>query len=745
VSAPVALGSAREARTPAAPPRLARPLHDGTLAGRVWRLGIAVSAFVTCGVLALFVAVAATYEGRATRDAARAPVLAVDEVGALVQVAPAAVARFGWTTEAIDLDQVTVLWFEVLAPASEPPPGLATWPRPGEVFASPAVMRHAGGGPFVARYGEFAGSIAASALADPGERLVVVGVDPGRSPATVRWSAITGFGRPVPEGQATGYLGSALYTWAAKTFWAGLALFAVAPALVLAVVTARSGGERRDRLVAVLITVGATRRDVLRFLVRETWRPTLLGTLTCLPLVALAAAADWQVPLVGFWVSGADLRAAWPALLAALLVGWVASNALVLALNKPRSFARGTRPEPAPTTTSRRGVIVLVCVVALTSWLHVMVYPVSPGVATAVTVLGAAAAVAVLGPATGSVLAVHSAAMVRAAARQYGPALLVGGRELSCLPRPALRVSVAVAAAVVVGSQAYLLLAQSSEAERQASVAFALGGQQTRIAQVSAWGTWVDRLADDLPAGVMALRLSVEPTADHASGVGLIGRCEDLRVLLERCPTRPEPLAELVSGQPPGWAAALPLDTLVRPADTLGTGADDSSQLLLVSAGSEPIDADQAAAALARHAAPVPAAFAPGESQLVAASLDATKARWVWWGAAASSMILLFMASHALTAEVLRSRSRLRYLTLMVSDQRVMIRLGLSLVAVPLLTATAVGVSTAAGLAAGPAAVPEGLLDQPWSLLGLLAALGCGYALAAGAVAGIALSRADTP
>ncbi|MDR0505025.1 MAG: hypothetical protein LBG70_04375, partial [Bifidobacteriaceae bacterium] len=134
-----------------------RLLGDSTARSRVWQWAIASAAFLTTLVLAMLVVTHASYIGRTARDAARAPIFT--EIGD-----PAQIAWFHWRTEESGLQPVDVMAFEVTDPQAAPPPGIDRWPKPGEVFVSPALAATAFGDGFVARYGHLAGTIARQAL-----------------------------------------------------------------------------------------------------------------------------------------------------------------------------------------------------------------------------------------------------------------------------------------------------------------------------------------------------------------------------------------------------------------------------------------------------------------------------------------------------------------------------------------------------------------------------------------------------
>src|SRR5690554_1537707 len=232
--------------------RARRPLAEGTALHRLWQLALSMAAFAVTAVLFLFPFVDASYEGRLARDAARTPVF-------LEEGDPAAVARWHWRNEHLDHWYVDVISVGVLDSSAPPPPGLSRWPEPGQVFASDTLLAREGAQDFLSRYGDVVGTVDVAGLADPGERLAYVGADPALMDPE-RSFLIGGFGREAGSRPGDmGYLGSALYQQSRTGFWFGLSLFGVAPALIMTVVVARLGGERRDRRLAVLAILGAGR------------------------------------------------------------------------------------------------------------------------------------------------------------------------------------------------------------------------------------------------------------------------------------------------------------------------------------------------------------------------------------------------------------------------------------------------------------------------------------------------------
>ena len=148
-------------------------------------LAAGVAAFVLSVVsLAITTATYAGWDSRAEERAGRIAALFPDEE-------PRALWRHGF--DLVDGRQVDVVYLAPLVEDPPLPPGLARWPRAGEVFLSPAVAEALG----VSvgdrtRHGTLIGLVDREGLVEHGEGLVYVGAEGRLAPESAE--LITGFG-----------------------------------------------------------------------------------------------------------------------------------------------------------------------------------------------------------------------------------------------------------------------------------------------------------------------------------------------------------------------------------------------------------------------------------------------------------------------------------------------------------------------------------------------------------------------
>ena len=155
--------------------RLTAIFRTGDPVDAVWRAAIAVSSFLAVVVLALFAGIDHEYDASLARDAARAPIAVYD--GAKVPESD----LLGHWSHRFDRAGDNEVGVDVFLPSGEPavaPPGVAAWPGPGQVYASPALLAAPGGTELVARYGALTGTIDPDVLADRAEMTLYVGVEP---------------------------------------------------------------------------------------------------------------------------------------------------------------------------------------------------------------------------------------------------------------------------------------------------------------------------------------------------------------------------------------------------------------------------------------------------------------------------------------------------------------------------------------------------------------------------------------
>lgn len=318
--------------------------------GLTWRLlrrgglfasGLTLAAVaVASGLLLFAVAANHAFAQRAAADAWRHP---------------ARVTSGGTALEALSTDHVRgrrLTIVDLAATGSAPaPPGLRAFPRPGEVWVSPALKRLLARLPadqLGARLpGRVAGTLGRSALVFPEELVAVVGRTPSdpamtaprdSDPDTVPPRAISSF-HGTPSDAAIGY----------QILAAIATVLMVAPLLIFGGAAARLTVARRDQRLAALRLVGATPGQVLAITVTEAMLTAALGALIGTVLYAVAAPPLTLIRISGGTWFLSDLWMGVPWLLAVLagvpvLVGLSAVAGLRRVVVSPLGVARRETP-----------------------------------------------------------------------------------------------------------------------------------------------------------------------------------------------------------------------------------------------------------------------------------------------------------------------------------------------------------------------------------------------------------------
>ncbi|MDX2548073.1 FtsX-like permease family protein [Streptomyces sp. WI04-05B] len=199
--------------------------------------------------------------------------------------------------------------------ATPAPPGLTEFPKPGQVYVSPALAdllnrtppkQLADRFPRVSSYG----TIGDAGLAAPQELVAVVGKaasDPTVSSAAEPLGMFAQFGGLTARSVISGFDGTDVSVFASADKPAvsvGVAIVAV-PVVVLAAAAGRLGAARREQRLAALRLAGATPRQILAMTGLESAVVGAAGALTgalayCLLLPALA-----EIPFgIGSWYTG---------------------------------------------------------------------------------------------------------------------------------------------------------------------------------------------------------------------------------------------------------------------------------------------------------------------------------------------------------------------------------------------------------------------------------------------------------
>ncbi|MES9537781.1 FtsX-like permease family protein [Actinomadura sp. NPDC000600] len=228
------------------------------------------------------------------------------------------------STDYVQGKPITVVDLAALKGDAPVPPGMPRFPKPGEVWTSPALarlMRELPADQLAERFPHRAGTLGRGALVHPGELVAVVGRTADDPAMTADRDAVehlgTSGGPTRIDRFATGASwGAGIYLWLA-----GLAsVLMVVPLLVFGGAAARLTVARRDARLAALRLVGATPGQVVAITAAEAVLTAAAGAVAGLALYAAAVPALARITIAGGgWFAG-DL---WPgpAVLAGVLAG----------------------------------------------------------------------------------------------------------------------------------------------------------------------------------------------------------------------------------------------------------------------------------------------------------------------------------------------------------------------------------------------------------------------------------------
>ncbi|WP_431677161.1 ABC transporter permease [Kitasatospora sp. KL5] len=635
-------------------------------AGRIRFAAVCTATLVLSLALAALVAMHAVYEGGAAREVARSP---------LPAAAPES-AAFLWqpASDSVAGRQITLFQVVPLRADAPVPPGLSRWPGPGEVFLSPGLLAAGRTEGITTRYGKWAGTVGPSGLAGPGEKLAYV------RPAADRIDrehalAAGGFGDRFASAAGDGQ--RAAPEWMFTAMVCGLLLL---PAAVLVLLAVRIGARGRDDRAALVEVLGGGRGDRALIALGEAAPAVLAGAVLAAAVVSAAAAADTTVPLVGFRLPAADLRADRVGLAAAVAAAavLVPGAAVLTAGGRPaggRAGARRVRPLALPADPGRRAVLCPVMLLVAVRGPDLLTLGTSPyllvnwaGVAGVLLTLPAAVAVAA---------GAWGRGLARLGRRFGRPALVVAGSRAAAHPAAVARLVSGVVVAVCLLVQAVVWYGQFGEAARAAQATRdRLGDSALVVAGAS--GITAEQLAEIVRRGggrVAAVALVGRPEQHE---FWLQGDCPALRTLRLDCPppgteapvgrhpTDPR-VAELVAWY--GEGGARPTARRGSAAGSAGPGT--SSRLVLVSTDGRDLSVPafkQAAFQVLPGGASVDAI---GGDWLAAARVNADHGRWIVLFGLAGVLVVAFASGTAGLAEFVRTGRALGTLGVLTGSRTV--------------------------------------------------------------------------
>ncbi|MFI0418664.1 FtsX-like permease family protein [Spongiactinospora sp. 9N601] len=465
------------------------------------------------------VAVIATYDGWDRRELARGaePARKGDPV----------VARYKWAGDSIETIPHQVVYLEPESPAVAPPPGIPRWPKRGEVFLSPELIRAGAAEGITRRYGEMAGTIEAEGLATPSERLAYV-----RPVVTDHrgWFEITRIGsaRATPMGDTADRVSVGQLLSAIGFTFGGAAI-------VLLVVAARCGSTARDRRLHLLAALGAGRRHRTLMDAGEAVVPLAIGTALGAVPYAVMSAVPIRVPVVDQVAHPADLRE-WAGSAAIVAVAVLALMlCMVMGLHRYTSDGKSTRPrtfaDAIPRWRLYAGLLALVAIVAA---------PYLPKVVGFLAYVGGTALLWGMLPSAVGVAIRRWGGAAAAYGRRVGwGAALIAGRWTQARPGVVVRVVAVVVIGLGVVTQAQVWSSRLGDSGQNAQL-MRQRLQDSVLVVTPQSGT---------PTALAAFRRTLPDTA-HAFPVTrrdasvLHGSCPDVTALGIACPTRKPRLAD---------------------------------------------------------------------------------------------------------------------------------------------------------------------------------------------------------
>ena len=691
-------------------------LHIGHAAGRGATNGRVRFVGLLCATLALalallsVVAVCATYAGRTERGAARSPVI----------TAPAENGQqpgLLWkeTGDEVHDLPVQVIFIEPLTADAPLPPGLTSWPRPGQAVLSPGLVEQGAREEIRTRYGHFAGLIGSDGLAGPGERLAYV--RPAAGALTVdnaRPVYAFGLADPWPIGDIPDVK-------SLPVFLSLLTTLLLLPAGALTVVAARLGAAGRDRRTALVTALGGSGRDLALISVGEAAIPLALGTATAAVPVVAGLSTDLRLPWINYLLAASDLREVIGWLIAALVAAPALVAAAVVLLHPRRAHSRSTRPVGGASGRLIR-VAASLCPVFLLvlSW-----FPSMFGGAENTTVLTLWLMIGMVGalatfPAVIALFITALARGVTALGRRRGlPGALLAGRWTQGRPGLLARLVSGVVLAVGLLSVVQVVPSVFGQFVQEARAARGeLGRSMLTVSTAGATAADVTTWTEDLPPATLAVRLSMSmessesssgertgaaPAADSAREVSpravLRGDCPALAALMISCPpAEGDSVGVRLSEAGPRLQPLMRLTmvaeevTVVRGAATDAAPSPDASATLILFT---PDGSDLPVSALKRTAV---ADFGPGaavepigEGQLVGITLGSTQQRWIPLLGSVGVLLIALSAALNNLSEILRFARTIAPVSVLTGSRRVYASVAVWTIMAPLWLAAVLG------------------------------------------------------
>lgn len=675
---------------------------------------------VSLGLVAGLVATA-VYEHRDAIDRERAPIVVLDDERetALLwqQIGSGGVA-----------DRVVeVIGIEPLHKHAPLPPGVRTWPAPGEAVVSPALrtLLLEVGAPD--RYGRQVGTIGLEGLASQTELLAYIRPPFPLDPEQGAWP-LAGFG--VSRGGGGLPFGETLYDRSVTEFWSLSLLLVVLPGLVAVVAAARVADNETRRRHLLLERIGASRWARAVAATPHLVQPLVASLLVGVTLGLASATVDIAIPFKGNVIDARIVRGILPTLLIVIVVVnlmgvvWLAFLAAGRS-SRENSATRLTAPKD-PTAWGR--TILLLIVLAAQPWVVALVD--SRTTVMLATLVAAGMAVVCLPAAVATLLHVASVRRSRTCLNRRRVGGFLAWRITEHRSKALARLAGSLCALVVVVGHAAAVLAMFTGPALDARLIERRIGHSLLIAEQDiSQIEGVLRLARDRGMGaVIQSNPLIGASTDGTTEMLLIGPCEDLSMLGVSCAEGP-----LVrEGSSPRLDAIL--DWYSNPTTLIAVGSshrllDDPTEqhfdVLLLSPDGQDLDVERLAAdayeaGLRTRIGPLGTGARLGAADLL------HKSYWIFVFGVPGVLTLLIVGAVTWAAVVIEESHGLARSPLIADRQDVFTAVAWVRVGLPILVAGVAGALSTGWLLAPHSAI--GALDLPTGFF-------LSVAIASGAVA----------
>ncbi|WP_189103486.1 FtsX-like permease family protein [Streptomyces kronopolitis] len=469
---------------------------------------------VLCLAFTALVAVYAGYAGTQERTGARSPERVTDGHTTTR-------ARYLLKHDTLDdARSYTVAFVEPVDAAVAPPPGLTSWPAPGQAVLSPALLKAGAGQHIADRYGTLAGTIGPQGLASPSERFAYV-----RPAHTMRGMTearpIHGFGA-APE-WGNGDFTNQRPIWNLLLTVCGFLLLPAAACVVLA---ARIGADERDRRTALVSALGALPSHRRLIVIGEAALPVVVGAVVGAVPAAVGCLIDVPVPVVDFTLHAPDLAAYALWLVGMAVLSVVVMLTAVTVLHRRRRPGASTRPR-----ASRPALTRFAC------WacpLFLLAASYGPGLAPSPTlrvllqVVGTLGGFATLPSLLAAACKAAGSALAELSRRRAGPSALIAGRWMAAHAATTARLVCSVVIAIGLTGETQLWMSRMAEPVRQATAVHAMVGES--LLRVSSPRRITPAFVESLPE--QAVLLSLE---EDKGAITVLGTCSDLKAVRLPC------------------------------------------------------------------------------------------------------------------------------------------------------------------------------------------------------------------